>query len=117
MNLTFYGGVNEIGGNKILIEDRSSRVFIDFGKNYSKERDFFDFPLLQPRQERHLLATGILPNLPGFYKQDHGSPNVGGILLSHPHTDHWDYIRYVKDEVPIACSNVCKEVILAREKS
>jgi len=109
--------VNEIGGNKILIEDQSSRIFLDFGKNYSKENDFFDFPLLQPRQEKHLLATGILPNLPGFYKQDGGSQNVQGILLSHPHGDHWDYIRYVKDNIPIGCSLVCKEVIIARERS
>jgi mRNA degradation ribonuclease J1/J2 len=29
--LTFYGGVNEIGGNKILIEDKGTKVFFDFG--------------------------------------------------------------------------------------
>jgi len=117
VNLTFYGGVGEIGGNKILIEDRSSRFFLDFGKNYSKESSFFDFPLLQPRQEKHLVATGILPNLPGFYKQDQGSQNIQGILLSHPHSDHWDYVRFVKDSVPLGCSLACKEVIIARERS
>ncbi len=26
--LTFYGGVNEIGGNKILLEDGDTRVFL-----------------------------------------------------------------------------------------
>jgi ribonuclease J len=29
--LTFYGGVNEIGGNKILLQDRGKKVFFDFG--------------------------------------------------------------------------------------
>lgn len=33
--LTFYGGVNEIGGNKILLEDKDTRVFLDFGKSFS----------------------------------------------------------------------------------
>jgi hypothetical protein len=33
-SLTFYGGVNEIGGNKILLEDRDTRVFLDFGKGF-----------------------------------------------------------------------------------
>jgi mRNA degradation ribonuclease J1/J2 len=32
----FYGGVNEIGGNKILLEDKDTRVFLDFGKGFSQ---------------------------------------------------------------------------------
>jgi hypothetical protein len=28
--LAFYGGVNEIGGNKILLQDGDTRVFFDF---------------------------------------------------------------------------------------
>ncbi len=117
VGLTFHGGVDEIGGNKILLEDRGSRIFLDFGKSYSKERDFFDFPLLQPRQEKHLIATHILPSIQGLYKNDNTKPGISGILLSHPHGDHWDYIRYVKDEVPIGCVGVCREVIEARERS
>ncbi len=35
-SLTFYGGVNEIGGNKILLEDKDTRVFLDFGKSFSR---------------------------------------------------------------------------------
>ena len=35
-SLTFYGGVNEIGGNKILLEDKDTRVFLDFGKGFSR---------------------------------------------------------------------------------
>jgi len=30
--LTFYGGVNEIGGNKILVHDRKAKVLFDFGQ-------------------------------------------------------------------------------------
>jgi hypothetical protein len=26
-SITFYGGVNEIGGNKFLLEDQKSRIF------------------------------------------------------------------------------------------
>jgi mRNA degradation ribonuclease J1/J2 len=33
--LTFFGGVNEIGGNKILLQDRDTRVFFDFGMSYA----------------------------------------------------------------------------------
>ncbi len=32
-SLTFYGGVNEIGENKILFQDKDTKVFLDFGMN------------------------------------------------------------------------------------
>ncbi len=34
--ITFCGGINEIGGNKIFIEN-GAKEFLDFGKNYSRE--------------------------------------------------------------------------------
>jgi ribonuclease J len=39
--LTFYGGVNEIGGNKILLEDRDTRVWFDFGQGFTHGEDYF----------------------------------------------------------------------------
>jgi len=41
-SLTFYGGVGEIGGNKILLEDKDTRIFIDFGKSFSRRAKFFE---------------------------------------------------------------------------
>jgi ribonuclease J len=29
VKLTFYGGVNEIGGNKILLADKGTKIFLD----------------------------------------------------------------------------------------
>lgn len=29
--ITFYNGVHEIGGNKFLVEDRGTKIFLDFG--------------------------------------------------------------------------------------
>ena len=34
VKLTFYGGVNEIGGNKILLEDNGTKLFLDFGLSF-----------------------------------------------------------------------------------
>jgi ribonuclease J len=36
VNLTFYGGVNEIGGNKILLEDNDTRILMDFGMSFNQ---------------------------------------------------------------------------------
>ncbi|NIP67135.1 MBL fold metallo-hydrolase, partial [Candidatus Bathyarchaeota archaeon] len=39
--LTFYGGVDEIGGNKILLEDGDIRIFLDFGQSFTRGADYF----------------------------------------------------------------------------
>lgn len=33
--LTFYGGVGQIGGNKILLEEGDSALFFDFGISFA----------------------------------------------------------------------------------
>ena len=103
-SLTFYGGVGEVGGNKILLRDGSTSIFLYFGKNCARERQFYDEPYLSPREEKHLIYLGMLPDMEGLYKKDEAEPPVDAIVLSHPHADHWDHIRYVKDSVPIYCS-------------
>ena len=42
MQLTFYSGVNEIGGNKILLQDRDTSIFLDFGKSYKQASVYFE---------------------------------------------------------------------------
>ena len=29
-SIAFYGGVNEVGGNKILLENKGIKIFIDY---------------------------------------------------------------------------------------
>lgn len=116
-SITVHGGASEIGGNKILLDDGTTRLFLDFGKNYSSERDFFDFPLLQPREEKHLLSLGFLPQIKGLYKLDEAEPDVDGIVISHAHGDHWDHIRFVDDSIPIYCGKLTETIIIVREES
>ncbi len=116
--ITFYGGINEIGGNKFLLEDGSTRVFLDFGKNFGREKQYFDEPWIRPQREEHLLALGILPDLPGMYKKDAaGDPKLDAVLLTHPHTDHYDAIRWLRDDIPSYATATTNAVILAREYS
>lgn len=116
-SLTFYGGVGEIGGNKILLADADKNVFLDFGINFGREKKYYEPPYLQPRNERHLLGLGILPDLKGIYKNDENEPWVDAILISHPHLDHYGYIKYVKDDIPIICGETTKTLIIAKEVS
>jgi len=113
--ITFYGGVDEIGGNKFLLEDRDSKIFLDFGKNFAKEKLYFDYPYIMARDEKHLLNLNILPPIKGLYKNDEGTCKLDGVLVSHPHLDHYDALRFVKDDYPLFCGEETKCAIIARE--
>lgn len=118
MELTFYGGVGEIGGNKILVADADTKVFLDFGQNFEKESSYFHYPYLAPREEKHLTSLGILPSIPGVYKCDEeASPDIAGVLVSHAHADHTNYIRYLKTDIDVFCSELSRGMIIARELS
>lgn len=112
--ITFHGGVNEIGGNKILIEDKT-KIFLDFGKNFAKEKQYFEEPFIKAREESHLLELGILPCIKGLYEKDEGACDLGAVFISHPHTDHYDSIRFLKDHFPVHCGETAMNIILARE--
>lgn len=71
--ITCYGGVNEIGGNKILLEDGERRVFFDFGKPFGRYGSFFDGVFVRERASRGLLdvlALGLVPPLRGLLRDD-----------------------------------------------
>ncbi len=71
--LTCYGAVDEIGGNKILLEDGQRRVLFDFGKAFGRYADFFDGVFIKERVGRgllDLLALGLLPPLRGLLRED-----------------------------------------------
>lgn len=64
-SLTFYGGVNEIGGNKILLQDKDTKVFLDFGKSFSRRATYFE-EFLNPRTSNGIvdfLTMGLVPDI------------------------------------------------------
>jgi ribonuclease J len=117
--LTFYGGINEIGGNKILLEDGGRALLLDFGFPYKRHKLFYE-EYLKPRSGAGLLdplVMGLVPPLKGIYREDlessdiwhklEGNPQcrdlekVDGLLLSHAHLDHSGHISFLKDEIPV----------------
>jgi len=92
-SLTFYGGVNEIGGNKILLQDKDTKIFLDFGKSYAKEGKYLE-GFVQPRKSNGLgdyIDLGILPDINGLYRNDlvkqqgfsEKEADFQGVLISH----------------------------------
>jgi len=111
VTLTFYGGVNEIGGNKILLQDGDTKVFFDFGMSFSLKKQFFSPPFLSPRSEKSLQELGILPQLKGVYRFDKKSPEVDAVFVSHSHLDHSAYLSFINREIPVYCGETTQLIV------
>ena len=109
--LTFYGGVGEIGGNKILLEDRDTKILLDFGMSFAERRRFYSDPWLSPRNESELLELGILPHLEGVYRFDEEETKLDAVMLSHSHADHARYISFINRKIPVYCGETTKTIL------
>jgi ribonuclease J len=72
VEITAFGGIKEIGGNKFLIKTKRNSVFLDFGTSYESEGRFFE-EFLQPRTGcvlHDMIRLEILPRIDGVYRQD-----------------------------------------------
>lgn len=138
-SLTFYGGVNEIGGNKILLEDGDTCLFLDFGTPFAQRSRFFE-EFLKPRVSAgllDLLAMGLLPPLLNIYRDDLAPPalwtylqssplhrewvckelSLAGVLLSHAHLDHSGYISFLQEGIPIYATAMTAVIAKAMQDS
>ena len=119
-NIRFYGGVDEIGGNRILVEDEDKKIFLDFGMSFSKHAVFFE-EYLKPRYScsgmKDLLKLKLLHYVDGIYRKDllcligkepHSEPCINEVLLSHIHQDHSAYISLLDERIPISCSETSR---------
>lgn len=111
--LTFYGGVNEIGGNKILLKNGDVKVFFDFGMSFALRRHYYSPPLLSPKSEKSLQELGVLPKIDGVYKFDNKPPEVDAVFISHGHMDHSAYLSFIKREIPVYCGETTGIILQA----
>ena len=122
-SLTFYGGVNEIGGNKILLQDKDTKIFLDFGKGFTSLEKYFE-QYLAPRTSNGILdfiTMGLVPDIPGIYRDDLmfkagreiKEPEVDAVIISHAHADHVDYASFLHRDIPLYMGQTTKNLIKA----
>ena len=124
--LTFYGGINEIGGNKILLEDRDTRIFLDFGMSFANEAQYFS-GYLTPRGVNgagDYLEFDLLPRLRGLYARkmikntniSYEEPKIDAVFLSHSHMDHVGYLPFIDENIRVYCGECTKIIMDAMEE-
>lgn len=133
--LEFYGGIGEIGGTKILLEDGGRRILFDFGMSYARRKLFYE-EYLQPRAGAgilDLLELGIVPPLEGIYRPDleppglweryRGTPGhrrleaIDAVLLSHAHADHVGHVSLLRHDIPVHATALAAAVCRANQES
>ena len=121
VKLTFYGGVNEIGGNKILVEDKGTHVFFDFGLSFAKGTAFYT-GFLTARGVSGAsddLELGILPRIKGLYSAEqlrftdlkYEPPKFDAIFISHAHMDHCAHLQYIDPAVDVYLGETTNKII------
>jgi len=125
--LTFYGGVNEIGGNKILLKDGKAKVFFDFGQSFTMGTDYFTSSL-GPRWIcglKDYFEFGLLPKIKGLYSEKqltytdlrYSEPRFDAVFLSHAHFDHVAHIVFLDEEIPVFCGSGTKLFLESMEET
>ena len=111
MNITFLGGMNCIGGNKFLLEDKDTRIFLDFGQSFNLLEDYFS-DWLRPRSRfglRDYFALDLVKYIPGLYNEKALEPceeeweesNFQGVFISHVHMDHTKQLEWLDEKIPV----------------
>ncbi|MEW6748851.1 MAG: MBL fold metallo-hydrolase [Candidatus Micrarchaeota archaeon] len=121
MEITCYGGINEIGGNKFLIKDKDTKIFLDFGQSFGLLDDYF-VDWLQPRERfglRDYFALDLMPKIEGLYNDNAlkptdmkpKEPDFDAVFISHAHYDHVAHLKYLHEKIPIYMGETCKTIL------
>lgn len=127
LQLTFWGGAGEIGGNALVLEVGGERLMFDFGQSFSAGKDFF-VNYLQPRRSAGLLdylEFDMVPPISGLYRPEllrlteleRAEPRFQGVFISHAHMDHSGYIGFLHPSIPLLMGETTRKILEAWERA
>ncbi|MCI4361041.1 MAG: MBL fold metallo-hydrolase, partial [Thermoplasmata archaeon] len=126
--VTFLGGVREIGGNKIIVQDGPDRVLFDFGPSFSPQFEQFYVNFLAPRSTspvKDLLEFDLLPRIEGLYSEGalyksdlaYRPPEIHAVFVSHAHLDHAGHLQLIDPTIPVHVNEGTRQTLEAIESS
>ena len=94
MKIIIHRGTHEIGGSCVEIQSKKSRILIDIGVPLvKKDGDRFNFKEHENKPGPELVKEKVLPDIGGVYAWDTDKKLIDGVLISHPHIDHYGFFR------------------------
>lgn len=96
MRLCIHRGTSEIGGTCVELESQGKRIVLDIG-----------LPLDTPDAN----AVPLHP-VPGFDKPD---PSLLGVIISHPHQDHYGLAHRLPVETPFLIGKAAEAILQAAD--
>ena len=87
-------GSQQIGGSCIELEQDGKRLILDLG-----------LPLDAPENSAELVPAGLA--------LDGSDAGLLGILISHPHLDHYGLLAHVDPSIPIGLGSAARRVLAA----
>lgn len=94
MRVCIHRGSKEIGGSCVEIQCDGKRVIIDFGLPLTAEKN----------------SNQYLPQINGL---DGTDPTLLGILISHPHLDHFGLLSHIPPKIPVGMGPAARRIIEA----
>ncbi|MBE3594761.1 MAG: hypothetical protein IMX04_06955 [Candidatus Carbobacillus altaicus] len=126
MELTFYGGLDTIGGTIIRVSSGKSQLIFDFGLVYHAERSLLECHLMSDRYPLlDLLRLRRMPAFDGFYNRAalygektpaartrfprpydpiHDASQSLHVFISHLHLDHMAGVGWIDPHIPVVMS-------------
>jgi len=93
MRVCIHRGASEIGGSCVEVEASSQRIVLDVGLPLEAEAD-----------------EALLPKVRGFREPDAG---LLGVVISHPHQDHYGLAQYLRPGIPILIGKAAARILQA----
>ncbi len=94
MRACIHRGSKQIGGNCVEIESCGQRLLVDFGLPLDAEGNNIQY----------------LPKIRGLDGLD---PSLLGILISHPHLDHFGLLAHVSPKIPVGMGAAARRILKA----
>jgi ribonuclease J len=110
MHFKIHRGTKEIGGSCVEIWTDTTRILVDFGMPLvEKDGSEFEFDKYKNLSPDELTKAGVLPDVQGIYNDD--KILIDGLLISHPHQDHWGLYNYINPKIKCYLGRATKKLI------